>query len=276
MTAGPAWHREMRAVPSMIAHGMINMIIGVGPTGSPSASPWSERLNSRHERRAQQSSVPSSRVLVRGSIFPRPSASNTRATTDRSAYAALLDNDDDSDYEDTGGRDPFADDVASSHSSTCLLSSSTARDPYQPTSAHKDRSYRLIVPPAVSAWRGGPLANTAEGRARPSDIAFRRWCQTIMRASCADAQPGAGTEVLSLLIRRTSPPWGFSLREIGTPMAIWWGDRDGQVAETAMRWLASQLGAELQVVPGAYHSLTTDFDLMREVFASLARESGAV
>lgn len=264
----------MRAVPSMVAHSMINMIIGSGPKGSPSASTWAGRLTSRRERRGQNSSTSSTRILVHGSIFPRPGTLNIRATPSPSAYSALL-GDDDDDEEEASDTDPFADNMAPRRTNGQVRVFETARDPYHPTSAGIDRSYRLVVPPAVSTWRGRPFSQTRGNRSRSTDASYIRWCQTIMRASCADAQPGASAEIMSLLIRRTSPPWGFALSEILTPIVVWWGDRDGQVSEAAMRWLVSELSAQLQVVPGASHSLVTEFDLMREVFACLAQQSGA-
>jgi pimeloyl-ACP methyl ester carboxylesterase len=66
-------------------------------------------------------------------------------------------------------------------------------------------------------------------------------------------------------------PWGFDLRQIGVPVLLWQGERDGNVSSAGARYLANTIpGCVATFYPNEAH-LSVVLNHRREMFAELIR-----
>ena len=79
----------------------------------------------------------------------------------------------------------------------------------------------------------------------------------LIAASHAESAKGTHSDLLQIL-NHDRQPWGFSYAAYPHNVRVWYGDKDERIAENAVRWMQSTMGADkcsVEVVKGADHAL---------------------
>ena len=90
----------------------------------------------------------------------------------------------------------------------------------------------------------------------------------LIAASHAESAKGAHNDLL-LILNHDRVPWGFSYQEYPHTVAVWYGEKDERIAESAVRWLEHTMGQErcrVNVVKGADHGLMYNTTVVLDVF----------
>ena len=133
------------------------------------------------------------------------------------------------------------------------LGTTNSRSPY---------SYYPPSPPIPSL----PTTPTNETHTGPSYDASL--ANALIAASHAESAKGAHNDLL-LILNHDRVPWGFSYQEYPHTVAVWYGDKDERIAESAVRWLEQTMSPErckVNVVKGADHGLMYNTTVVLDVF----------
>ena len=90
----------------------------------------------------------------------------------------------------------------------------------------------------------------------------------LIAASHAESAKGAHNDLL-LILNHDRVPWGFSYQDYPHTVAVWYGDKDERIAESAVRWLEQTMGQErckVKAVKGADHGLMYNTTVVLDVF----------
>ena len=83
----------------------------------------------------------------------------------------------------------------------------------------------------------------------------------LLRASHAESLHGSTSDLMVILARTSNSAAAASMvpyKDIGSPVKVWWGDRDDRISLASMRWLEGEVArCEVRVVEGADHSMMT-------------------
>jgi hypothetical protein len=94
-----------------------------------------------------------------------------------------------------------------------------------------------------------------------------------MQASHAEAFKGGTADLLSILERPDSRPWGFSYTDVKQHVKVWYGDRDERIGISSVRWMERAMkDCEVKIIKGEDHSLLTNAKVVVEVLESIAAE----
>ena len=133
------------------------------------------------------------------------------------------------------------------------LGTTNSRSPY---------SYYPPSPP-IPSLPTTPTSETDTSASYDASLA-----NALIAASHAESAKGAHNDLL-LILNHERVPWGFSYQEYPHTVAVWYGDKDERIAESAMRWLEQIMGPErckVNVVKGADHGLMYNTSVVLDVF----------
>ena len=133
------------------------------------------------------------------------------------------------------------------------LGTTNSRSPY---------SYYPPSPPS-SSLPTTPTTETGTGASYEASLA-----NALIAASHAESAKGTHNDLL-LILNHDRVPWGFSYQYYPHTVAVWYGDKDERIAESAVRWLEQTMGKErcqVNVVKGADHGLMYNTTVVLEVF----------
>ena len=116
-------------------------------------------------------------------------------------------------------------------------------------------------------------AASAKRSQKPGGITL---ASALMSASHAEALKGGTADLLSILERGDSRPWGFSYTDIKHPVKIWYGDRDDRIGIGSIRWMERAMrDCTIKIIKGQGHGLLTNADVVVDVLESIAKEARA-
>ena len=133
------------------------------------------------------------------------------------------------------------------------LGTTDSRSPY---------SYRPPSPPTTSLPTT-PITDTSTGASYDASLA-----NALIAASHAESAKGAHNDLL-LILNHDRVPWGFSYQDYPHTVAVWYGDKDERIAESAVKWLEQTMGQErckVKAVKGADHGLMYNTTVVLDVF----------
>ena len=133
------------------------------------------------------------------------------------------------------------------------LGTTDSRSPY---------SYRPPSPPLTSLPTT-PTTETSTGTSYDASLA-----NALISASHAESAKGAHNDLL-LILNHDRVPWGFSYQDYPHTVAVWYGDKDERIAESAVKWLEQTMGQErckVKAVKGADHGLMYNTTVVLDVF----------
>ena len=90
----------------------------------------------------------------------------------------------------------------------------------------------------------------------------------LIAASHAESAKGTHNDLL-LILNHDRVPWGFSYQDYPHTVAVWYGDKDERIAESAVRWMEQTMGQErckVKAIKGADHGLMYNTTVVLEVF----------
>ena len=94
-----------------------------------------------------------------------------------------------------------------------------------------------------------------------------------MRASHAEALKGGTQDLLAILERPGSRPWGFSYTDVRKHVKVWYGDKDERIGIASVRWMEAKMkDCEVKIIKGEGHGLLTNAEVVVEVLESIAAE----
>ena len=117
--------------------------------------------------------------------------------------------------------------------------------------------------PTIPSLPTTPTNETHTGASYDASLA-----SALIAASHAESAKGAHNDLL-LILNHDRVPWGFSYQEYPHSVAVWYGDKDERIAESAMRWLEQTMGPErckVNVIKGADHGLMYNTTVVLDVF----------
>ena len=117
--------------------------------------------------------------------------------------------------------------------------------------------------PTIPSLPTTPTSETYTGTSYDASLA-----NALIAASHAESSKGAHNDLL-LILNHDRVPWGFSYQDYPHTVAVWYGDKDERIAESAVRWLEQTMGPErcgVSVVKGADHGLMYNTTVVLEVF----------
>ncbi|CEQ39173.1 SPOSA6832_00663, partial [Sporobolomyces salmonicolor] len=97
----------------------------------------------------------------------------------------------------------------------------------------------------------------------------------LLRASHAESLAGSTSDLLVLLERTSGKKGlGFEYKDVERPVKVWYGDKDDRISVGSVRWLEKEVAGrcEVEIVPGADHSLMANHKVMFDVLESIAHE----
>jgi len=133
------------------------------------------------------------------------------------------------------------------------LGTTDSRSPY---------SYRPSSPP-ITSLPTTPTTETSTGASYDASLA-----NALIAASHAESAKGAHNDLL-LILNHDRVPWGFSYQDYPHTVAVWYGDKDERIAESAVKWLEQTMGQErckVKAVRGADHGLMYNTTVVLDVF----------
>ena len=117
--------------------------------------------------------------------------------------------------------------------------------------------------PNISPTPTTPTTDTHTSASYDASLA-----NALVAASHAESAKGAHNDLL-LILNHDRVPWGFSYQGYPHAVAVWYGDRDERIAESAVKWLEQTMGperCEVKVVKGADHGLMYNTTVVLDVF----------
>ena len=117
--------------------------------------------------------------------------------------------------------------------------------------------------PIISSIPSTPTTDTHTGTSYDASLA-----NALIAASHAESAKGAHNDLL-LILNHERVPWGFSYHDYPHTVAVWYGDRDERIAESAVKWLEHTMGPErctVKLVKGADHGLMYNTTVVLDVF----------
>ena len=117
--------------------------------------------------------------------------------------------------------------------------------------------------PKLSPLSTMPITETPAGTSYDASLA-----NALIAASHAESAKGAHNDLL-LILNHDRVPWGFSYQYYPHTVAVWYGDKDERIAESAVKWLEQTMGPErcnVTVVKGADHGLMYNTTVVLDVF----------
>ena len=118
-------------------------------------------------------------------------------------------------------------------------------------------SFTLPSPPMT------PTTETHTGTSYDASLA-----NALIAASHAESAKGTHNDLL-LILNHERVSWGFSYQDYPHSVAVWYGDRDERIAESAVKWLEQTMGPDrckVKVVKGADHGLMYNTTVVLDVF----------
>jgi len=117
--------------------------------------------------------------------------------------------------------------------------------------------------PTIPSLPTTPTTETHTGASYDASLA-----NALIAASHAESAKGAHNDLL-LILNHDRVPWGFSYHDYPHTVAVWYGEKDDRIAESAVRWLEQTMGQErckVKVVKGADHGLMYNTTVVLDVF----------
>jgi len=117
--------------------------------------------------------------------------------------------------------------------------------------------------PTIPSLPTTPTTETHTGASYDASLA-----NALIAASHAESAKGAHNDLL-LILNHDRVPWGFSYHDYPHTVAVWYGEKDDRIAESAVRWLEQTMGqerCEVKVVKGADHGLMYNTTVVLDVF----------
>jgi hypothetical protein len=171
---------------------------------------------------------------------------------------------------------PFAMNVDSAPPSPTFSQASVAAPSISARSTRTTASSARASPYSVGLRAGSPTPSTATTAAaakrsqKPGGISL---ASALMQASHAEALKGGTADLLSILERPDSRPWGFSYTDVKQHVKVWYGDRDERIGLSSVRWMERAMkDCEVKIIKGEDHSLLTNAKVVVEVLESIAAE----
>lgn len=171
---------------------------------------------------------------------------------------------------------PFAMNLESSPPSPTFSQASVAAPSISARSTRTTASSARALPYSVGLRTGSPTPSTATTAAaakrsqKPGGISL---ASALMQASHAEALKGGTADLLSILERPDSRPWGFSYTDVKQHVKVWYGDRDERIGISSVRWMERVMrDCEVKIIKGEDHSLLTNAKVVVEVLESIAAE----
>lgn len=113
-------------------------------------------------------------------------------------------------------------------------------------------------------------AAAAKSSQKPGGISL---ASALMQASHAEALKGGTADLLSILERPDSRPWGFSYTDVKQHVKVWYGDRDERIGISSVKWMEKAMrDCEVKIIKGEDHGLLTNARVVVEVLESIAAE----
>jgi hypothetical protein len=95
----------------------------------------------------------------------------------------------------------------------------------------------------------------------------------LLRASHAESLKGGTADLLAILERGDSKPWGFSYADVRQPVKVWYGDKDEKINIGSVRWMERVMkDCRVKIIKGQGHSLMTNTAVVVEVLESVAKD----
>jgi hypothetical protein len=123
--------------------------------------------------------------------------------------------------------------------------------------------YSCYPPSPNTSTPTTPTTDTHTGPSYEASLA-----NALIAASHAESAKGAHNDLL-LILNHDRVPWGFSYQYYPHTVAVWYGDRDERIAESAVKWLEQTMGSErckVKVVKGADHGLMYNTTVVLDIF----------
>ncbi|KAF9650656.1 hypothetical protein BDM02DRAFT_3127487 [Thelephora ganbajun] len=117
--------------------------------------------------------------------------------------------------------------------------------------------------PTIPSLPSTPTTDTYTGTSYDASLA-----NALIASSHAESAKGAHNDLL-LILNHDRVPWGFTYQDYPHTVAVWYGDKDERIAESAVRWLEQTMGHErcqVKVVKGADHGLMYNTTVVLDVF----------
>ena len=108
-----------------------------------------------------------------------------------------------------------------------------------------------------------PSTDTHTGASYDASLA-----NALIAASHAESAKGTHNDLL-LILNHERVSWGFSYQDYPHSVAVWYGDRDERIAESAVKWMEQTMGpdrCQVKVVKGADHGLMYNTTVVLDVF----------
>lgn len=123
---------------------------------------------------------------------------------------------------------------------------------------------------ATTGTSPGTTAAAAKRSQKPGGISL---ASALMQASHAEALKGGTADLLSILERPDSRPWGFSYTDVRQHVKVWYGDRDERIGISSVKWMERAMkDCEVKIIKGEDHGLLTNAKVVVEVLESIAAE----
>ncbi|KAF9513448.1 hypothetical protein BS47DRAFT_968739 [Hydnum rufescens UP504] len=144
--------------------------------------------------------------------------------------------------------------------------------PPSPTGTSHSQTGSIYSRVTAAASNTATAANAKRSQ-KPGGITL---ASALMRASHAEALKGGTADLLSILDRGDSRPWGFSYTDVKHPVKVWYGDRDDRIGIGSIRWMERAMkDCTIKIIKGEGHGLLTNADVVVDVLESIAHESHA-
>ena len=139
-----------------------------------------------------------------------------------------------------------------------------------PQTRHPSFSTRSLASGATTSSAGSSIMTAQKGNQKSSGPTL---ASALLSASHAEALKGGSADLMAILERGDSRPWGFSYTDVRRPVKVWYGDRDDRIGIGSVRWMERTMkDCKLKILKGEGHSLLTNADVVVEVLESVARE----
>lgn len=158
----------------------------------------------------------------------------------------------------------------SGRSARSNASSSVRSSPYSAGLASSVATSTTSGTSTICAPTSTTTAAAAKESQKPGGITL---ASALMQASHAEALKGGTADLLSILERPDSRPWGFSYTDVKQHVKVWYGDRDERIGISSVRWMERAMrDCEVKILKGEDHGLLTNAKVVVEVLESVAGE----
>ncbi len=139
-----------------------------------------------------------------------------------------------------------------------------------PQTRHPSFSTQSLACGATTSSAGFSILTAQKGHQKSSGPSL---ASAILSASHAEALKGGSADLMAILERGDSRPWGFSYTDVNQPVKVWCGDRDDRIGIGSVRWMERTMkDCTLKILKGEGHGLLTNADVVVEVLESVAKE----